>query len=123
VRRYLLQVIIYFLHVHRLQINNRFKRISFACDCYLLYTKNREDYIKYNKIVGRITKLCSKLKLLDPTNPTRIRLAEQLMQKLYNMGIVNTTDNLTAIEKLTVSSFCRYFFFLFFYLLSSLGLI
>jgi U3 small nucleolar ribonucleoprotein protein IMP3 len=72
---------------------------------YLL--KNREDYMKYNKIVGHVTKLVAKLKLLPQKDTTRFAFSEQLLQKLYNMGIVNSTSTLSAAENLTVSAFCR----------------
>lgn len=72
---------------------------------YLL--QNREDYSAYNKIVGNITKLVAKLRLLPTSSPLKNVLAEQLLQKLYNMGIINTTSSLTAAEKLAVSAFCR----------------
>ena len=72
---------------------------------YLL--QDREDYIKYSKIAGHITKFTAKLKALPQTDPLRFQLAEQLLQKLYNMGIVSSTSSLSAIEQLTVSAFCR----------------
>jgi U3 small nucleolar ribonucleoprotein protein IMP3 len=72
---------------------------------YLL--QNREDYIKYNKIVGKVTKLCSKLKQLDQTNERRSKVSELLLSKLYNLGIISNTASLVQIENLTVSSFCR----------------
>lgn len=72
---------------------------------YLL--QNREDYMKYNKIVGHITKFVAKVKLLAQTDALRFQLSEQLLQKLYGMGIVSTTSSLSAIEHLTVSAFCR----------------
>jgi U3 small nucleolar ribonucleoprotein protein IMP3 len=72
---------------------------------YLL--QNREDYKKYNKIVGNITKLVAKLKLLNPDDQLRNELGENLLRKLYDMGIISEKSNLVAAEKLTVSSFCR----------------
>ena len=72
---------------------------------YLL--QNREDYIKYNKIVGKVTKLCSKLKLLEQTHEKRVKVSELLMAKLYNLGVISNVASLTQIENLTVSSFCR----------------
>ena len=72
---------------------------------YLL--QNREDYMKYNKIVGHISKFCGKVKLLPQSDPLRFQLSEQLLQKLYAMGIVSITSSLSAIEHLTVSAFCR----------------
>jgi U3 small nucleolar ribonucleoprotein protein IMP3 len=72
---------------------------------YLL--QDREDYIKYNKIVGKITRMVGKLKLLSPDDPVRHQLSVQSLQKLYAMGIISNTSSLGAIEKLSVSSFCR----------------
>ena len=70
--------------------------------------QNREDYVKYNKIVGHITKLVGKLRLLQETSPIKKLLAEQILQKLFNMGILENTSSLSSAEKLTVSAFCRY---------------
>jgi U3 small nucleolar ribonucleoprotein protein IMP3 len=72
---------------------------------YLL--QDREDYMRYNKIAGNITKFVGKLKLLPQADEMRFQLSEQLLQKLYNMGIVSSTSSLSAVEKLTVSAFCR----------------
>jgi U3 small nucleolar ribonucleoprotein protein IMP3 len=72
---------------------------------YLL--QDREDYIRYNKIVGNITSLVGKLKILSSNDELRTQISVQILQKLYNMGIVNNTTSLSSIEKLSVSSFCR----------------
>eukprot|EP01036_Dinobryon_divergens_P031902 gene31902-41392_t len=69
--------------------------------------QNREDYIKYNKIAGKITKLTAILLKMPIEDPIRKKISEQLLQKLFNMGIINKTSSLSAIEKLAVSSFCR----------------
>lgn len=72
---------------------------------YLL--QDREDYTKYNKIVGNITKLMAKLKELPQSDETRFQVSEQLLKRLHDMGIINSTSSLSSVEKLTVSSFCR----------------
>ncbi len=72
---------------------------------YLL--QEREDYIKYSKIVGSITKFVAKMKNIPATDELRLQLSTQLLHKLYNMGVIKNTSSLAAIEKLTVSSFCR----------------
>jgi U3 small nucleolar ribonucleoprotein protein IMP3 len=72
---------------------------------YLL--QDREDYMKYSKIVGSITKLVAKLKLMPSEDPVRHQLSVQLLQKLHTMGIINSTSSLSAVEKLAVSAFCR----------------
>ena len=72
---------------------------------YLL--QEREDYMKYSKIVGGITKLVAKLRTMPQEDPIRHQLSVQMLQKLYNMGVINKTSSLSAIEKLAVSAFCR----------------
>lgn len=71
------------------------------------HLQQREDYIKYNKIAGSITKLVSMLVKLPEDDKSRHVMSEQLLQKLYAMGIISNTNSLTSVEKLTVSSFCR----------------
>jgi U3 small nucleolar ribonucleoprotein protein IMP3 len=69
--------------------------------------QDREDYVKYNKIVGNITKLMNMIIELPKNDPMRNDIASQILTKLYSMGIINNTTNLSLIEHLTVSSFCR----------------
>lgn len=45
------------------------------------HIQDRDDYKKYNKLVGMVTKLVATLKRLDPTDATRIELTEQLLNK------------------------------------------
>ncbi len=71
------------------------------------HLQDREDYIKYNKMAGMITKLVAKLRDLPKDDAVRNKLSVQLLQKLYNMGVINKETSLTSIEKLSASSFCR----------------
>ena len=71
------------------------------------HLQDREDYIKYNKMAGMITKLVAKLRTLPKDDAVRNKLSVQLLQKLYNMGVINKETSLTSIEKLSASSFCR----------------
>jgi U3 small nucleolar ribonucleoprotein protein IMP3 len=68
---------------------------------------NRNDYIAYNRIAGLVTKLAAQLQTLPASDSFRITMTEQLLQKLYSMGLINTTSSLTKAEQLTVSQFCR----------------
>jgi len=45
------------------------------------HIQNRDDYKKYNKICGTVTKLVSVIKRLDPKDPTRIELTDQMLDK------------------------------------------
>lgn len=71
------------------------------------HLQDKEDYSKYNKICGLITSLVSKLKLIKNDDPFRIKLTEQILEKLFNMGLINSKENLEKIEKISVSAFCR----------------
>jgi len=71
------------------------------------YIQRREDYYKYNKLVGEIRKIAHRLSKLDPRDPFRIKMTQQLLDKLYNMGLINTKKGLSQCEKITASSFCR----------------
>ena len=69
--------------------------------------QNREDYVKYNKIVGHVTKLVAKLKTLSSTDAFRTKMTSQLLAKLCSMGVIDTEKSLLKAEQLTVSAFCR----------------
>jgi len=71
------------------------------------HIQNREDYKKYNKIVGMITKMTSVLKQLDAKDSTRIELTDQLLEKLYNMGVLPNKKSLVQCDKLATAAFCR----------------
>jgi U3 small nucleolar ribonucleoprotein protein IMP3 len=68
---------------------------------------DRDDYKKYNKLCGMITKLTNMLKKLDPRDSFRIQMTEQLLNKLYDMGVLPTKKSLALCDKLSTSSFCR----------------
>ena len=72
------------------------------------HIQDRNDYAKYNKLVGQLTKLISKLKVLKTSDEYRIAKTEQLVNKLYEMGIINSRQGLSSVEKgAKVSTFCR----------------
>lgn len=67
----------------------------------------RDDYKKYNNICGMVTKLVSMVRKLDSNDPFRIKMTEQLLEKLYSMGVIPSQKSLALCDKLSVSSFCR----------------
>lgn len=71
------------------------------------HIQNREDYHKYNKIVGKVTKLVSKLKDLPGHDEYRIKKTEAMLDKLFTMGLISTKSSLAKAETITVSAFCR----------------
>jgi hypothetical protein len=46
------------------------------------HIQGRDDYKKYNKLVGQVTKLTALLKQLDPQDAARIQITEDLIKKL-----------------------------------------
>lgn len=71
------------------------------------HIQKRDDYLKYSKIVGSITKLANKISLLDPSDPFREKMSDALLEKLYGMGIITAKKLLSSLDGLTVSAFCR----------------
>lgn len=71
------------------------------------HIQDREDYTRYNKVCGLITSLVSKLKLLPSNDSFRMQTTEQLLDKLYNLGLINSKQSIQICEKLPVSAFCR----------------
>jgi U3 small nucleolar ribonucleoprotein protein IMP3 len=69
--------------------------------------QDREDYSKYDRIAGQVTKLVAKLRNLDKEDPIRKQISVMLLEKLYNMGIITTKSSLSTAEHLSVSAFCR----------------
>eukprot|EP00744_Colponema_vietnamica_P013743 GILI01019271.1.p1 GENE.GILI01019271.1~~GILI01019271.1.p1 ORF type:complete len:184 (-),score=22.15 GILI01019271.1:45-596(-) len=69
--------------------------------------QNREDYVKYNRLCGHVTKLTAILKRLPSSDEFRIKMTEQLLEKLYHMGLIPVKKSLLLCEKLSASSFCR----------------
>ena len=71
------------------------------------HLQDRDDYKKYNKLCGMVTKLVNLLKRMDPRDSERIELTDALLQKLYDMGAIPSKKSLALCDKLSVSSFCR----------------
>ena len=62
------------------------------------HIQNREDYVAYTRICGMVTKLTNKLKTLKVDDAFRIAMTDQLLDKLYNCGILSSTKSLKKAE-------------------------
>ena len=71
------------------------------------HLQKREDYSKYNKLVGMVKSLMTKLRDLGPKDTFRVQSTNQLLEKLYSSGIIPTRKSLSLCEKVSVSAFCR----------------
>lgn len=63
--------------------------------------------IRYNKLCGHVRKLTTRIKKLNPRDPFRIKLTKDMLNKLYNMGVITTQKNLGLCERITATAFCR----------------
>ena len=70
------------------------------------HIQDREDYQTYNKVVGMITKLTTMLKNLDPHDPVRVEMSDQLLDKLHGLGLIQH-KRLLACDKIAASTLCR----------------
>eukprot|EP00922_Rhytidocystis_sp_ex-Travisia-forbesii_P046320 GHVS01069052.1.p1 GENE.GHVS01069052.1~~GHVS01069052.1.p1 ORF type:complete len:184 (+),score=17.46 GHVS01069052.1:297-848(+) len=71
------------------------------------HIQEREDYAKYNRLCGLITKLVSQLRVLPTDDEVRIKMTPILLAKLYQMGVVRGHPSLADLETLSASAFCR----------------
>jgi len=72
------------------------------------HIQDREDYHKYNKLCGSLRSYMHKLSLLPAQDPFRARMEDQLLSKLYDMGVLNSQAKLSDIDnRLSVAAFCR----------------
>eukprot|EP00039_Didymoeca_costata_P030961 m.32441 g.32441 ORF g.32441 m.32441 type:complete len:180 (+) comp8410_c0_seq1:108-647(+) len=71
------------------------------------HIQKREDYTKYNRLCGLARKIAAKLVALDQRDPFRIDQTDELLDKLYNMGVIPTKKSLNLIDKMSASAFCR----------------
>eukprot|EP00428_Durinskia_dybowskii_P043404 CAMPEP_0170281678 /NCGR_PEP_ID=MMETSP0116_2-20130129/40859_1 /TAXON_ID=400756 /ORGANISM="Durinskia baltica, Strain CSIRO CS-38" /LENGTH=191 /DNA_ID=CAMNT_0010533021 /DNA_START=76 /DNA_END=648 /DNA_ORIENTATION=- len=73
----------------------------------MYHIEDREDYTKYNKLAGLITKLVAQLRKLKPDDPDRVKMTQILLDKLYSMGLIPNPQSLEDCHKIPSSSFCR----------------
>ena len=71
------------------------------------YIQKREDLKKYNKIVGMIKKIVSKLMLLKPDDEYRIKKTSELLKRLYDLGLIKSKSSLKDIDEIGIAKFCR----------------
>lgn len=54
-----------------------------------------------------VKKVAHQISLLDPKDPFRAKKEEQILDKLYRMGIIKAKISFSQCEKIGVSAFCR----------------
>jgi U3 small nucleolar ribonucleoprotein protein IMP3 len=71
------------------------------------HIQNRNDYTMYNRIVGMIASLSAKLKTLPAEDSFRISMTDQLLTKLFNLGLISSQKSLQKADEVSVSAICR----------------
>lgn len=71
------------------------------------HLEDREDYRRYLRLVGLIRQLITQLRYLPPDSKIRIQVTQQLMEKLYHMGLIQEQLGLAEVDKIGVEAFCR----------------
>jgi U3 small nucleolar ribonucleoprotein protein IMP3 len=66
-----------------------------------------EHYHKYSKIVGEVRRLAHLIQQLPKDDEVRMQRTEDLLTKLYDMGIIHVKSSLDACAKVSVSAICR----------------
>lgn len=51
--------------------------------------------------------MANAISLLSPDDPFKKKMAEQLLDKLYQSGLIPTTNSLSQLSRVSVSSLCR----------------
>lgn len=71
------------------------------------HLEDREDYRRYLRLVGLIRQLLTQLRYLPADSKIRIELTQQLLEKLYQMGLISEKLGLAEADKVGVEAFCR----------------
>ena len=71
------------------------------------HLRDRDEFKRFNKLCGSVTKLTAALKKLDSRDGTRVEVTEALLRKLHDIGAIPSTKSLALCDRLSTSSFCR----------------
>ena len=63
------------------------------------HIQDRADYVAYHRLCGRIRRLAELLAKLPPTDAFRIKVSAQLVDKLYNIGVLPQRKNLNGVDQ------------------------
>ena len=71
-------------------------------------------FFRYMKLCFAIRDLAHKISLLPSNDKIRLEYEKLLLEKCYNMGLINKTGTFSQLTYIQPAQFCRYFFFHFF---------
>lgn len=70
------------------------------------FLKSRDDYHRYNCLVGKIRRLSNALSKLKDTDETKNTIGRTLVQKLHSIGVIDS-KKLIECKNVNVTSFCK----------------
>ncbi|CAI5736148.1 unnamed protein product [Peronospora destructor] len=59
----------------------------------------RDQYHKYNRLVGHLSRVVSRLKKRPANDPYRVKTTRALLEKLYHLGLIQTKKSLLKAEE------------------------
>lgn len=62
------------------------------------HIQDREDYHKYNKLCGSLRSLIHRISLLPANDPFRAQKEGEMLNKLYDMGILGTSASVPRVS-------------------------
>ncbi len=68
---------------------------------------DREDYRRYMRLVGLTRQLMGQLRYLPADSKIRMQITQQLVDKLYDMGLIQERLGLGEVDKIGVEAFCK----------------
>ncbi|EAN89809.1 hypothetical protein C3747_12g45 [Trypanosoma cruzi] len=71
------------------------------------HLEDREDYRRYLRLVGLTRQLLAHLRYLPSDSKIRIQITQQLLEKLFTMGLIKEKLGLAEVDKVGVEAFCR----------------
>ena len=71
------------------------------------HLEDREDYRRYMRLVGLIRQLMTQLRYLPTDSKIRIQITQQILDKLFDMGLIQERLGLAEVDKVGVEVFCR----------------
>lgn len=71
------------------------------------HLEDREDYRRYLRLVSMIRALMSQLRYLPADSKVRIEITQQLLDRLYDMQLIQERRGLAEVDKVGVEAFCK----------------
>mmetsp|Transcript_6280 Transcript_6280/g.10361 ORF Transcript_6280/g.10361 Transcript_6280/m.10361 type:complete len:185 (-) Transcript_6280:149-703(-) len=71
------------------------------------YRITREEYWRYKRLASSCYKMVEEIKKLEQNDEYRVKTTQELLNKLYDMALIQEKKNLNSMQKLSVSAFCR----------------